>query len=245
MVMAVIYTSINNSKIKDLKKLQNKKYRDETNMFLVETRHLVKEAYDSGYLEELLVLEDSDFSLDIETNYINESVLKYLSNLPSPSEVIGICRKKNEELKGNKILILDDIQDPGNLGTIIRSSAAFDVDTIVLSKGCADVYSDKVIRASQGMLFKVNIIRDDIEKIISKLKSEDYKIFGTKVDGGKDVKSVSKSEKFAIIMGNEGNGVSKEILDMCDEYLYIPMNNECESLNVGVATSIILYELRW
>lgn len=242
--MFVIYTSINNSKIKELKKLQNKKYRDETNMFLVETKHLVKEAYDSGYLDELLVLESSIFSLDVKTNYISENVLKYLSLMPSPSEVIGICKKREEKLNGNKILILDDIQDPGNLGTIIRSSVAFGVSTIVLSKGCADVYSDKVIRASQGMIFKVNIIRSDIKEVVNKLKAEDYKILGTKVDGGKEIKSVSKSEKFAIIMGNEGNGVSKEILNMCDEYIYIPMNKNCESLNVGVATSIILYELR-
>lgn len=242
--MFVIYTSINNSKIKELKKLQNKKYRDETNMFLVETMHLVKEAYDSGYLDELLVLESSTFSLDVKTNYISENVLKNLSLMPSPSEVIGICKKREEKLNGNKILILDDIQDPGNLGTIIRSSVAFGVSTIVLSKGCADVYSDKVIRASQGMIFKVNIIRSDIKEVVNKLKAEDYKILGTKVDGGKEIKSVSKSEKFAIIMGNEGNGVSKEILNMCDEYIYIPMNKNCESLNVGVATSIILYELR-
>lgn len=240
----MIYTSINNSKIKELKKLQNKKYRDETNMFLVETKHLVKEAYDSGYLDELLVLEGSTFSLDVKTNYISENVLKYLSLMPSPSEVIGICKKIEEKLNGNKILILDDIQDPGNLGTIIRSSVAFGVSTIVLSKGCADVYSDKVIRASQGMIFKVNIIRSDIKEVVNKLKAEDYKILGTKVDGGKEIKSVSKSEKFAIIMGNEGNGVSKEVLDLCDEYIYIPMNRNCESLNVGVATSIILYELR-
>lgn len=242
--MFVIYTSINNSKIKELKKLQNKKYRDETNMFLVETKHLVKEAYDSGYLDELLVLEGSIFSLDVKTNYISENVLKYLSLMPSPSEVIGICKKREEKLKGDKILILDDIQDPGNLGTIIRSSVAFGVSTIVLSKGCADAYSDKVIRASQGMIFKVNIIRSDIKEVVNKLKAEDYKILGTKVDGGKEIKSVSKSEKFAIIMGNEGNGVSKEVLDLCDEYIYIPMNKNCESLNVGVATSIILYELR-
>lgn len=242
--MFVIYTSINNSKIKELKKLQNKKYRDETNMFLVETKHLVKEAYDSGYLDELLVLEGSTFSLDVKTNYISENVLKYLSLMPSPSEVIGICKKREEKLNGNKILILDDIQDPGNLGTIIRSSVAFGVSTIVISKGCVDVYSDKVIRASQGMIFKVNIIRSDIKEVVNKLKAEDYKILGTKVDGGKEIKSVSKSEKFAIIMGNEGNGVSKEILNMCDEYIYIPMNKNCESLNVGVATSIILYELR-
>ena len=240
----MLYTSINNLKIKELKKLEQKKYRDETKKFLVETKHLVTEAYNSGYLEKLLIKEGSDFSLDIETDYISENVLKYLSKMPSPSEVIGICHKKEGILIGNKILILDDIQDPGNLGTIIRSAVAFNVDTIVLSEGCADIYSDKVIRASQGMIFKVNIIRYDLIKVINKLKNDNYKIYGTKVTNGKDIKSLEKTDKFAIIMGNEGNGVSEDILNMCNDYVYIDINKECESLNVGVATSIILYELR-
>ena len=238
------YTSISNPKIKELKKLETKKHRDLSGKFLVETEHLVKEAFESGFLEEVLVLENSGFSLDIKTSTVNETVLKYLSNMPSPSKVIGICHKKEEELKGDKILILDDIQDPGNIGTIIRSSVAFDVDTIVLSTGCADIYSDKVIRASQGMLFKINIIRKDLTIVIEELQKQSYKILGTKVTNGKNIEILEKTDKFSIIMGNEGNGVSKEILDLCDDYIYIDISDKCESLNVGVATSIILYELR-
>jgi TrmH family RNA methyltransferase len=239
----MLYTSINNSKIKDLKKLNSKKFRDLNNAFLVETKHLVTEAYNSGYLDEILVLEGSDFSLNVKTNYISKDVLKYLSNMPSPSEVIGICHKKEEKNFDGNVLILDDIQDPGNLGTIIRSAVAFNIDTVILSNGCADIYSDKVIRASEGMLFKINVIRNYLPDIIEKLKKEEYKIYGTKVDGGKELKTISSNHKCAIIMGNEGNGVSSEILEMCDDYIYININEKCESLNVAIATSIILYEL--
>ena len=136
---------------------------------------------------------------------------------------------------------MDNVQDPGNLGTIIRSSVAFNVDTIILSNTTVDLYNSKVIRASQGMIFDANIVIGDLKELLGNL--ENYTIYGTRVDGGKELKTISKEEKQIIIMGNEGKGVSKEILDMCDEYLYINMNNNCESLNVAVATSIILYEL--
>lgn len=239
----MIYTSVNNVKIKGLKKLSQKKYRDETNTFLVETWHLVNEAYSAGILDEILVLEGVETEINVKVNYISKNVLKYLSNMPSPSEVIGICHKNISTQIGNKVLILDDVQDPGNIGTIIRSAVAFNIDTIILSQGCADVYSDKVIRSSQGMIFKMNLLYGSLSESINKLKKANYKVYGTKVDGGKTLKNIEKVSKFAIIMGNEGNGVSKDILDLCDEYIYIPINKKCESLNVGVATSIILYEL--
>ena len=145
-------------------------------------------------------------------------------------------------LKGQKLLILDSIQDPGNLGTIIRSSVAFNIDTIIINDRCADIYSDKVIRSSQGMIFKTNIVKRDLSEFLKGIKGK-TPIFGTKVTDGKDLKTLEKISEFAIIMGNEGSGVDPKLLDLCDEYLYIPMNKNCESLNVGVATSIILYEL--
>ena len=239
----MIYTSTSNSKIKDIKKLNEKKYRDISNLFIVEGDHLVQEAYKKGFLQEVYELEDFDLDIDIEKNKVNLSVMKYISNLESVPKVIGICKKLKEKELGNNILILDEIQDPGNLGTIIRSSVAFNVDTIVLSKSCVDVYNSKVIRATQGMLFNINIIERELEDFIPKLKSNGYKVYGTKVDNGKNIKDVEKKIKRCIIMGNEGKGVRKSILDMCDEYIYIDMNKSCESLNVGVATSIILYEL--
>ena len=238
----MLYTSVNNQKIKELIKLKTKKHRDKQNLFLVEGKHLTEEAYKNGYLKELLLLENINLKLDIETNYINEKVLKHLSSMQSPSGIIGICQKKENKLIGNKLLILDSIQDPGNMGTIIRTSAAFNIDTIIINDKCADIYSDKVIRSSQGMLFCTNIIKTDIQSLLKTIKGK-IPIYGTKVNGGKDLKTIVKTSGFAIIMGNEGSGVEQNILNMCDEYLYIPMNKKCESLNVGVATSIILYEL--
>ena len=238
----MIYTSINNPKIKELSKLKIKKQRDKLGLFLVEGAHLVKEAYESGYLKELLLLENSEFKLDVLTNYVTENVLKYLTDVETPAGIIGVCEIKQMNLHGNKLLLLDGIQDPGNLGTIIRSSVAFNVDTIIINDKCADPYSNKVVRASQGMLFKTNIVKEDLNKFIKDIKGK-IPIYGTKVTNGKNVKNLEKISKFAIIMGNEGQGVSQELLDLCDEYLYIPMNKKCESLNVGVATSIILYEL--
>ena len=237
----MLYTSNNNKYIKHIKKLNEKKHRDECNEFLVEGEHLVLEAYKNGLLKELILNENSDFKLDVNINYVSDSILKEISELSSPSPIIGICYKMKEKKIGNKILVLDGIQDPGNLGTIIRSSVAFNIDTIVLSLDSVDLYNSKVIRSTQGMLFNINIIKRDLNKFLPTLK--DYKIYGTKVNGGKSLKNVEKVEKFAIIMGNEGNGVKKEILDFCDEFIYIDMNLSCESLNVGVATSIILYEL--
>lgn len=237
----MLYSSLENPKIKELKKLKTKKYRDILGKFIIEGEHLINEAYNLGYLEEIYALEDYQCDLDVKVNYVTKEVLKYITDLETPT-IIGVAKKMEEKDIGDKLVILDDIQDPGNLGTIIRSSVAFNIDTIVLSNNSVDLYNDKVIRASQGMIFKINIIRKDIIPFISKAKNE-YHIYGTKVNGGNSLKKIEKQKKFAIIMGNEGKGMSSELDNLCDEFIYIDMNKECESLNVGVATSIILYEL--
>jgi len=240
----VLYSSISNNKIKDLKKLNSKKYRDLNGLFLVDGEHLVLEAYNSGFLDELILLDGTDFSLDVKTSYVTMDVLKYISCLDSPNGIMGVCRKKDSCLSGDRVVILDDVQDPGNLGTIIRSCVAFNVDTLVLTTGCVDLYNPKVIRSTQGMLFKLNIIIvDDICEFVSDLKCKNYRIYSTRVNGGNSLKSIEKSSRFAIIMGNEGKGVRDSLMSLADSYLYIDMNPSCESLNVGCATSIILYEL--
>ena len=239
----MLITSLTNPKIKMYLKLKKKKNRDELKMFLIEGEHLVEEAIKSGLLIDLLVLQDKIVNYQIPYTYVSREIMQKLSNLESLPTVIGIVRTfENKEIKGNRVLILDDIQDPGNLGTIIRSSLAFNVTDIVLSLNSVDLYNEKVVRSTQGMLFKINIIRCDIKEVIQKLKTKDYQILGTSVQGGTDIKEV-KVLKFALIMGNEGQGVKKEILDLCDKKIYIKMNRECESLNVGVATSILIYEL--
>ena len=240
----MLYSSVSNEKIKNLKKLNSKKYRDLTGLFLVDGEHMVLEAFNSGYLDELLLLDGSSFSLDVKTSYVTLDVMKYISDLDTPSGIIGVCKKKDSFLTGNRIVILDDVQDPGNLGTIIRSCVAFNVDTLVMSPGCVDLYNSKVIRSTQGMLFKLNIVVvDDICSLVSDLRNNNYTVYSTDVHSGNSLKCIEKSDRFAIIMGNEGNGVKSSISSLCDKFIYIDMNPSCESLNVGVATSIILYEL--
>lgn len=235
--------STDNNKIKNLRKLQQKKYRDETKTYLIEGPHLVKEAYKSGNLIEIIVQYGEEYNINVPCIYVTKNVMKSLSQLDTPYNIIGVCKYQENIDVGNKVLMLDDVQDPGNLGTIIRSSVAFDVDTIILSKNSVDLYNSKVLRACQGMNFHINIIRDDLNKYINKLKEDGYKIYTTDVNNGKELKSIKIEDKYVIIMGNEGNGVSKEISDLSDEKIYINMNSSCESLNVAVATSIILYEL--
>lgn len=237
----MIISSITNNKIKELSKLNTKKGRKENKMFIVEGEHLVNEALKNNLL--VSVYAKSEYGYKNET-IVTDAVMKKLTNLDSTPNIIGICKIKDDyTIKGNNILILDNIQDPGNLGTIIRSAVAFNIDTIVLSKDTVDVYNEKVLRATQGMIFNINIIIKNLNEIIPKLKDAGYKIYSTNVVNGTNIKDVSFSSKCAIIMGNEGNGVKREIQDLSDEYIYIKMNDKCESLNVGVATGIILHEL--
>lgn len=227
--------SVNNELIKRYAKLKLKKYRVREGLFIVEGEHLVEEALMRG------ILVDS-FSLDGSVGkLVSEAVMKKLSSTDTCPNVLGIVKMlDNKKIEGN-ILILDGIQDPGNLGTIIRSAVAFGVDTIIASSDTVDVYNPKVLRSSEGMFFSLNYVTRDLKEIIPTL--EGYQILTTNVLEGKNVRDVVIKEKFAVIMGNEGNGVRENIASLATDTLYIPMNEKCESLNVAIATSIILYEL--
>ena len=237
----MVITSLDNNKVKEVVKLQSKKYRDLTNSFVVETEHLVEEVQKVGIIKELFVVGEGT---DNSVNYVTPEVMKKMSSMESPSNILALCEKSNsKEIIGSKILLLDGIQDPGNLGTIIRSSVAFGVDTIILSSDTVDLYNPKVIRASEGMFCHINIITMDLSDAINAIKSRGISVYGTNVVNGEDVSSITDKTSYALVMGNEGNGVKKEIQELCDKNLYIPMNSTCESLNVGVACSILLYEL--
>ena len=241
----MLITSLDNKKIKKYVSLKTSKGRKEEGLFLVEGAHMCYEANKNNLLVDLIMLEDTNISFNYpgEITYVTENVLKKISSLTNPTNVIGVCKIiDNKEIIGNHILVLDDVQDPGNIGTIIRSSKAFNVDTIILSTNSVDIYNDKVLRSTQGMIFNMNIIYGDLMDIIPKLRDNGYMILGTNVNDGVDARDI-KVNKYALIMGNEGNGVHEEISNLCDKNLYIRMNSECESLNVGVATSILLYEL--
>ena len=239
-------TSLDNEKVKNVVRLQKKKYRDEEGKFVVEGEHLLKEVYSEGLIEEVFLLEGEEISFNIDYTLVSSSVMKKMSELESIPKVIAVCKKNTyDEIVGDRILLLEDIQDPGNLGTIIRSSVAFNVSSIVLSKRCVDLYNSKVIRATQGMFCHIPVISMDIEDAIKILRDRGVVIYSTNVVNGVDVRKLDKLErsKFGLVMGNEGAGVSRKIQMISDKNIYIPMNSKVESLNVGVACSIILYEL--
>ena len=241
----MVITSLDNQKVKDVVKLQSKKYRDLTNSFVVETEHLVEEAKKAHIVKELFLVEDEFVDRD-DVYFVTPEVMKKMSTMESVSNVLAVCEKNNyKEIIGSKILLLDGIQDPGNLGTIIRSSVAFGVDTIVLSSDTVDLYNPKVLRGTQGMYNFINIFSMDSKSAIEDIKAKGIKVYGTNVVNGVDVKSLSDEDKrsFCLIVGNEGNGVREEIQELCDCNLYIKTNENVESLNVGVACSILLYEL--
>lgn len=227
--------SLSNAKVKNWNKLKGKKYRDEAGLFLIEGDHLIKEA-----LKKQMVV--STIGLNETYDYtVNPEILKKLSSQKSGTKEIAVVKKIEErKVEGDKILILDNIQDPGNLGTIIRSAVAFNISTIILSDDCVDLYNDKVIRSSEGMIFNINIVRKKLIEIIPKLKENGYTIYATTVNGKGYFENDSK---IALVIGNEGNGIKEDVLSLCDKNITIKMNKECESLNAGVAASILMYEL--
>jgi len=240
MVICMELTSTNNDKVKFWQKLSQKKYRDEEKMFLVEDEHLVNEALKKGIVKEIITLNKNE-NYNIPTYYVTEKIMNLISSQVTGAKIIAVCNHlETRKVKGN-LMVLDKLQDPGNLGTIIRSAVAFNFDTIVLSDDSVDLYNPKVVRASEGMIFHINIIRTNLVEFLNNLPKEYIKIT-TDVNGGKNIRNI-KFNKCAIVIGNEGSGVSDKVSDMCDEKVYINMNSNCESLNASVTASILMYEV--
>lgn len=240
----MIISSVDNKNIKYIKKLKNNKYMENERKFIVEGEHLVNEALKEKLLTMVIKLDKNTNHYGVSELVVTDNVMRSISSMPSIPLVIGICDFiKEKETLGDKIIILDGVQDPGNLGTIIRSAKAFNFDTVVLSNSCVKKYNEKVIRATQGMLFKVNVITKDLLKFIPFIKEKGYEVYGTNVIRGTSVKKLDVTGKIAVVMGSEGAGVSLSVSNILDKNLYINMNDDCESLNVAVAASIIMHEL--
>ncbi|MGM9877458.1 MAG: TrmH family RNA methyltransferase [Bacilli bacterium] len=237
----MLITSKDNSRIKEIRKLLNKKYSIEKGLFVIEGENLVEEAIKSNLLVELYVLDGTSCKYNFKYDNITLDVMKSISDLKSTPRLIGVSKYINKNSLGNKIVLLDGVQDPGNAGTIIRNCVAFGVDSIVFSKDSVSPYNEKVLRSTGGMIYNINIIIDEIENIVEKIKEKNIKLIGTSLSLSKKLEQIEKYEEYAIIFGNEGNGVSKKILDLCDDIVRIDMENKCESLNVGVSSGIILY----
>ena len=231
-------TSTQNELIKHLSKLNQKKYRDEYGEVLIEGAHLVEEAKALGLVKKTLGFEDVDIEID-------EKVSQKLSTTKSGSSVFALINKPVYTLqKVSRILVCDGVQDPGNVGTMIRSAYSFGFDMVVLSPDCADLFNDKTIRATQGALFSIPVLTMDLNELYETLKNWNIKIYATHVDEkSHTLTNVNINEDLAVVMGSEGSGVSEVTLGWADQTLFVE-TSQFESLNVAVASGIILYALR-
>lgn len=247
-----VITSTQNAGIKNLAKLKLKKDRDLSGQFLVEGLHMIEEASKAGLLQKIYALQGEEFDqpLPMEPIYCTQPVLNKLSSQKSDAKIIGVCVQfpvseeiNDPELK--KYLVLEHIQDPGNLGTLIRSAYAFGADAIVLSKDCADIFSPKVLQSTQGAVFHLPVFQLEIDKAIEQLKRYLVPVYAAALHRDSiKLQDLHNLESFAVIIGNEGKGISENVLALADHSLYIEMQ-DFESLNAAVAGSIILYHLQF
>lgn len=243
-------TSAQNAKIKHANKLKKKKERDKSGLVLVEGTHLVDEAVKSRLtIKQLFIVEPERFDIELieaaeEQYQINFKVAEALSGTVTPQGIFAIIEKPDVSKQvevAKQVLLLDRIQDPGNLGTIIRTADAAALDLIVMSPGSADPFQDKVLRASQGSVFHLPIISQDIKEFVQDF---DGPVYGTALDNAINFNEVESQEKFGLLLGNEGQGVDPELLEYTTQRLTIPMYGEAESLNVAIAGSILIYKLK-
>lgn len=231
-----IIKSSDNKKYKSLKKLLTKKEREKTKTFLIEGKNIIEEAKKHNKI--LTYITDDLNKVEDNIFYVDKKLKESLSSLKNSNEDIALIKYLDiKEVSSDTILLIDDVRDPSNLGTILRTALAFNIKDVVLSLNTVDLYNPKVLRASEGAIFSLNILREDLIGFISKHK--DYKVLSTSLKAN-DLKAL-KTNKKMIVIGNEGKGVSEEILKISDDYLKIPIKN-IDSLNVAIATSIILFE---
>ena len=253
-----IITSKDNEIVKSIKKLKDKKYRDEKDLYLIEGIKIIKEAIEEkAIIKKIVICEECIESTDIDNKfmyaiakydciYVTKKVFDTLTTVTNPQGILAVVQKpsRRNSINYNEdiILVLDGVQDPGNLGTILRTADSVNLKQIIVSKNTADVYNPKVVRSTMGAIFRVNVIEEDnLLLALKEIRKNKFKIFATSLESSKSIYEIAYKKK-AIVIGNEANGVSKEILEMADGKIKIPMIGKTESLNVSVATGIILYE---
>lgn len=239
--------SVNNEYIKTLTKLKQKKYREETKQFLVEGEHLVFEAIKNGYAKEVFCLDESKISTSTcKLTLVSKPVLEKLTFSKTPQSMVALCEMKQQIIDfttAKRIFILDGVQDPGNIGTIIRTSLAFGFDGVILSEDSVDLYNDKLLRSCQGANFYLPIIQTNILQCITDLRKNDVSVYATSLRNAKNIEEIEAQEKMAFVLGNEGNGVKDSTIDCCDGSIYIPIS-KAESLNVAIAGGIVAFNFK-
>ena len=253
-----IITSKDNEIIKNIRKLKEKKYRDLNNEYIVEGIKMIREAINEKAVIKLIVVCEENVNNGVidkkllyeiakyECIYVNKKIFSLVSDVQNPQGILAVIEKQNSEenidYKQDVIVVLDGIQDPGNLGTILRTIDSVGLDQVIVSKETADSYNPKVVRSTMGAIFRVNIIEsDNLLDTLKNMKKHKYKIMATSLETENSIYDVDYIKK-VIVIGNEANGVSQDILNYADEKIKIPMIGKTESLNASVATAVILYE---
>ncbi|MCP8967402.1 TrmH family RNA methyltransferase [Ectobacillus ponti] len=240
-----------NARAKQWKKLLTKKERDKSGLFLVEGFHLVEEALKADVVRELIISESVEVphgwdTRNAELYLVSEALAKGLSDTEAPQGIFAVCGKPEADIlvQDGRFLLLDGVQDPGNLGTMIRTADAAGLTAVILGEGTVDLYNSKVLRSTQGSLFHLPVIKGRLEDWVHKLRDNGVAVYGTALEGAVPFTEAPAGGSFALIMGNEGSGVRPELLGECDRSLYIPIHGAAESLNVAVAAGILTYYLR-
>ncbi len=233
-------TSLQNKYVKELFCLKNSSEKKKLNRFIIEGNDLVNLAYKNNQLDLVICLKEQEKFSSIDQFIVNQAIIEKLSNNKSTPKIIGVAHFDKKEINGNTLVYLDHVQDPGNVGTIIRTALSFSYSGVLLSSGCASIYNEKVIQSSKGAIFKIPVLEDCQ---IDDLKKKEYQIVSTSLNNAVDYSNVNLKKRFVLVFGNEGQGIDKELLKKSDLLIKIPMNN-IDSLNVAVAAGIIMNHYR-
>ncbi|MBM6613309.1 RNA methyltransferase [Desemzia sp. RIT804] len=242
-----------NDRVKKWKKLHTKKGRDLSGLYLIEGFHLIAEAMEHDIsIQEFLISERlNDETIEQypqeKVVIISKEIADYLSDTESPQGVFAVIEKEipvKPTSFTKPYLLLDNVQDPGNVGTMIRTADAAGYGGVVLGKGTVDLYNSKVLRSTQGGHFHFPVYEDDLFKWFTDFKSNGFPIYGTELnEDAASYREIKAPEVYGLVMGNEGKGMDKELLKQTTKNLYIPITGQAESLNVAVAAGILMFSL--
>ncbi len=242
-------TSIQNAKVKKWRKLHQRKERMKDRAFLIEGEHLLEEAVSAGAeIREVITAKKKylpQFLENVNITEVSNEVFTHISRTEAPQGIAAVIgMNTGTQVTGARVLLIDAVQDPGNLGTMIRTADAAGFDAVVLGAGTVDVYNDKVIRATQGSLFHIPVMNADLAKTAAGLKEQGFCIWAAALDQAKVYNQIHVPEKIALIVGNEGAGIRGTMINQADEIVTIPIYGRAESLNVSVAAGILMYHIR-
>ncbi|CDQ18249.1 RNA methyltransferase, TrmH family [Halobacillus karajensis] len=241
-------TSLQNAKVKEWKKLHKRKYRNQMGMFIVEGFHLVEEVLNSDWeIIELIIRDGTDFTIPegLPSVLVSDTVFRAIAETETPQGIAAVVKQKDHTYNPARLtLMLDAVQDPGNVGTLIRTADAAGFDQVVLGTGTVDAYNDKVIRATQGSIFHIPVSTGDLNEFVQQSIEAGIEIWASALQDAVPFQQLESPSNAALIVGNEGQGIKEKLLEKADKRVYIPIYGQAESLNVGIAGAVLMYHLR-